>query len=296
MKEYFQNIEIQPIPHLSKNGVSTDVLRIDQLHPVVSGNKWFKLQHYLQHAKNTGAEAIATFGGSWSNHIIATAYACREINMHSIGYIRGENSTKLTPTLAYAKTIGMELIFTDRDHYRDKQALIRENTREMVYWIMEGGYGKMGAEGAADILSVAGTGSYSHILCAVGTGTMMAGLVKGSAPGQHVVGISVLKNHFLLHSEVDNLLTPEERLKQKSILHDYHFGGYARYNDELISFISGLWNQCNLPTDIVYTSKLLFGVADLIGKGYFTPGSRLLVIHSGGLQGNNSLITGRLPF
>jgi len=296
MREYLQNIEIQHLPHFSINHVDTDLLRLDLIHPVVSGNKWFKLQYYLQDALVSGKRIIASFGGAYSNHIVALAYAAKEIGFESIGYIRGEKSTKLTPTLLQAKEYGMQLVFVDRIRYRDKDALIQEQSRQDLYWVMEGGYGVPGAKGAADILTVTDTSRYNYILCAAGTGTMMAGLIKAARPDQHIMGISVLKNNFGLENEVRVLLTAAEKQKTFSILHDYHFGGYAKHPGELTRFMYELWLSEKVPTDIVYTSKLLFAVKDMILHKLLPPGSRLLVIHSGGLQGNNSLPPGTLPF
>jgi len=272
------------------------ILRLDLLHPVVSGNKWFKLQYYLQDALATQKNTIATFGGAWSNHIVATAYAAREAGLKSIGFIRGEVVTAPSPTLLQAMSYGMELVFINRERYRNKESIIREQDRTGFYWIMEGGYGELGARGAAEIARVADTTSYTHIFCAAGTGTMLAGLIKSAAPHQQLTGISVLKNHLGLEKEVRCLLPHTEKQSPFSIIHDYHFGGYARHPEELILFMKKTWLTEGVPTDIVYTSKLLFAAKDLVEKKHFPPGSRLLLIHSGGLQGNGSLLPSTLPF
>ncbi|MCW3086982.1 MAG: 1-aminocyclopropane-carboxylate deaminase [Sediminibacterium sp.] len=296
MKDYFANINIQPVRGLSTGSVTTHILRLDLLHPVVSGNKWFKLQYYLQEAAHTGHHTIASFGGAYSNHIVALAWAAREKKLQSIGFIRGDIHTKLTPTLEQAKNLGMKLVYVERERYRDKEILIREYAQPGTYWIMEGGYGILGARGAADILRVADTGNYTHIACAAGTGTMLAGLVKGKNEAQAVIGISVLKNHYGLEAGVQALLTGEEKQAPLTLLHDYHFGGYAKHPEVLLRFMKETWEQDRIPTDIVYTAKLLYGVKDLVNKGFFPAGSRVLVIHSGGLQGNQSLPPGTLPF
>src|SRR6478609_3649215 len=193
MKDRLQNSRIQHLPHFSTKEIGVDILLLDLLHPIVSGNKWFKLQYYLQDAVATGKTTIASFGGAYSNHIVATAFAAKEAGLQSLGYIRGDSSTALSHTLLDAKRYGMKLIFVDREQYRRKEEIIQETNNSAMYWIMEGGYGILGAKGAADILNEIDITPYTHILCAVGTGTMMAGLVKAALPHQPVIGISALK-------------------------------------------------------------------------------------------------------
>lgn len=290
-----QNIRVQSLPQFSDEQVQTDILRLDLLHPIVSGNKWFKLKYYLAEARWGGYHTIATFGGSFSNHIVATAYAAKEAGLLSIGYIRGGVTDSLSPTLRQSRELGMELKFVTRDQFRNPENIIRVNAYPGVYWVREGGYGPLGAKGAGDILSSADTCSYSHILCAVGTGTMLAGLIRSASIEQQLIGISVLKNHHGLEQEVSSLLNNSDHATF-SILHNYHFGGYAKHPAGLIRFMCETWEAEQLPTDIVYTSKLLYAVKELVATQYFPAGSRLLVIHSGGLQGNNSLSPGILPF
>jgi 1-aminocyclopropane-1-carboxylate deaminase len=164
------------------------------------------------------------------------------------------------------------------------------------YWIPEGGYGETGARGAATLLHTADTEKYTDIICAAGTGTMMAGLIKGMATHQTLTGISVLKKNSGLTEAVAGLLTETEQHKKWHVLHDYHFGGYAKHPQTLIDYMNDFWERQNIPTDIVYTGKLFFAVEDLLNRGYFPTGSKLLIIHSGGLQGNRSLPPGTLLF
>jgi 1-aminocyclopropane-1-carboxylate deaminase len=296
MKDCLPNCRIQHLPTFSSNEIGVDILRLDLLHPIVSGNKWFKLQYYLQDALQTGKSTIASFGGAYSNHIVATAFAAKEAGLKSLGYIRGESTTHLSHTLLDARNYGMELVFVDREQYRRKEEMIQQSNDLALYWIMEGGYGILGAKGAADILHEIDITSYTHILCAVGTGTMMAGLVKAALPHQQVMGISALKNNTSLADSVNALHDNAESGKQFSIIHDYHFGGYAKHPEALLQFMQQTWLAEQLPTDIVYTSKLLFAAKDLVAKKHFAPGSRLLLIHSGGLQGNRSLPPDTLYF
>ncbi len=296
MRENLQNIQIQALASFSTEKVAVDILRLDLIHPVVSGNKWFKLQYYLAEALELGKTSVATFGGAYSNHILATAFAASESGFQSLGLIRGEPPEMLSPTLQEAAGYGMQLVFIDRNAYRDKETLRKKWDLPGRYWIMEGGYGFTGARGAGDILTIFDTTAYSHILCAVGTGTMLAGLVNAAQPGQQVLGISVLKNQATLAEEVRYLLRNIQMKKKVILNHAYHFGGYAKQTNALFDFMKELWNTEGLPTDIVYTSKLLYAARDLVSKDYFPAGSRVLIIHSGGLQGNRSLPIGKLPF
>jgi 1-aminocyclopropane-1-carboxylate deaminase len=296
MQEAFKNIITQNIAGWSNDALQADVLRLDLLHPVVSGNKWFKLRYYLQDALAQQKTTIASFGGAYSNHIVATAHACKNAGLRSVGIIRGEAPAVLSHTLQAAMAYGMELIFVSREAYKNKVQLQAELDRPGWYWVGEGGYGTMGAEGATTLLGTTNFSVYSDIICATGTGTMMAGCIKGCLPHQQVSGISVLKGHDSLRQEVEALLTDAERSKNYRFLQQYHFGGYAKHPPELIEFMNQLFRQEQIPTDIVYTGKLFFAVADLIRKDFFGPGSRLLVIHSGGLQGNASLPQGSLIY
>ena len=296
MRENLENIKIQQLPTASAGKIHVDLLRLDLLHPVVSGNKWFKLQFYLEEALALGKKTIASFGGAYSNHIVATACAASALGLKSMGFIRGYGTEEDSPTLADARQYGMKLHFINREDYRNKAAIKAQYDAPEIYWIMEGGYGIPGALGAAEILNIADTSAYSHFVCAVGTGTMMAGLVKNIKPGQQVTGISVLKNHYGLEEEIRHLLTETENNKKFSLHHDYHFGGYAKQTAVLFDFMKELWQKERVPTDIIYTSKLLYASFDLLKQQYFPVGSRVLIIHSGGLQGNRSLPAGKLPF
>jgi 1-aminocyclopropane-1-carboxylate deaminase len=289
-------IPLQSIKHLSNNKVLVDLLRIDQFHPIVSGNKWFKLRFYLEEAIYQQKNTIASFGGAYSNHIVALAYTCQQYGLASIGIIRGEQSAKLSHTLQAAIQFGMQLIFVSRTSYNDKEGLKKEYGEESWYWINEGGYGVSGAAGASTILDIADTTSYTDIVCSVGTGTMMAGLIKKINTHQKVIGISALKNNFSITQEVKALLTTEESTRNFEIIHAYHFGGYAKHPPELLQFMHNFWEQERIPTDIVYTGKLMFAITDLLQNNHFANGSKILAIHSGGLQGNLSLSNGLLNF
>jgi 1-aminocyclopropane-1-carboxylate deaminase len=290
-----QNITIQPLKSPWLNSINAHVLRLDLIHPIVSGNKWFKLKHHLQNAFASNKKTVATFGGAYSNHIVATALACRELGLKSMGIIRGEKTALPSHTLQQANSFGMELIFVSREAYRNKEAL-QQQFDNNFYWIAEGGYGIDGMNGAREILKTIDAQTYTHIIAACGTGTMLAGLINSALPQQIVIGISALKGHTGLLDDVKKLLPTECQQKLFIILHDYHFGGYAKHPTTLINWMKELWQTEQLPTDIIYTSKLLYAVKDLCSNNFFLPSNKLLIIHSGGLQGNLSLPKGILPF
>jgi 1-aminocyclopropane-1-carboxylate deaminase len=290
------NIYIQDISTLCGNTLNINILRADTLDPVVSGNKWFKLQLYVKDAIDNGKTTVATFGGPYSNHIVATSKYGATMGLKTVGFIRGEKPTNLSPTLTDAIQNGMTLHFVSRKDFDQKEKIIANNEDPNWAWIPEGGYGVRGAEGAKSMLSIKDTSSYDTIICAVGTGTMIAGLIKAAMPYQKIIGISVLKNNISVDTEIKNLLTNEEVNKSFEIIHDYHFGGYAKHTPALIHFMNDCYSNMEVPLDFVYTAKLLYGVHDLAIKGKFDHASKILVIHSGGLQGNRSFKKGTLIF
>jgi 1-aminocyclopropane-1-carboxylate deaminase/D-cysteine desulfhydrase-like pyridoxal-dependent ACC family enzyme len=287
------------LPVLFEKKIHASMLRLDKIHPQLSGNKLFKLKYYLQDAITLGKQTILTFGGPYSNHIIATAAACNLNGLASIGVIRGEKAINLSPTLKSAEKLGMKLYFINREHYKTKELpndILDDEGINNIYIINEGGFGEKGVQGATEILMCCRKELYTHICCAVGTGTMLAGLVSASLPGQHITGISVLKNNYETENKVKQLLGINTCKDNFHILHDYHFGGYAKQSWELISFMNEFYETTGIPTDFVYTGKLMCAVHDLVQKGYFPVGSNILIIHSGGLQGNDSLEAGTLMF
>lgn len=292
-----ENIHIQSVKTLSFNDVDTDILRLDLIHPVISGNKWFKLQYYLSEAISMKCSRLVSFGGAYSNHIVALALAGQQAGIPTTGLIRGDAHTDLSPTLKEAIGYGMELQFVDRSDYRFKDQIKASHHQPGWYWIPEGGYGVLGAEGAANILRILDTSKYTHIICATGTGTMMAGLILGAQPSQQIMGISVLKNHFSIAEEIQTLINnPKFNFSSWRCIHGYDWGGYGKHQPDLLSFMQDFWNQEKIPTDFVYTAKMIYATKDLIQKNYFAPGSKLLLVHSGGLQGNRSLPPQILPF
>ncbi|MGN7787159.1 1-aminocyclopropane-1-carboxylate deaminase/D-cysteine desulfhydrase [Niabella sp. 22666] len=284
-------ITTETVPFLSRNGINVHVLRLDKIHPVISGNKWFKLTFHLQKAIERQYKTIVTFGGAFSNHIAACAAACAIYNIPCVGIIRGEEPPAYSHTLLKAQQYGMQLHFISRSDYQNK-TIPPSFLRNDYYIIPEGGYSQDGALGASTIPY--DKSAFDYVLCAVGTGTMMAGLMNSKADHATVLGFSVLKNHLLLNQEVQNLLIHKDQAVP--INHDYHFGGYAKQKPALLQFMNELFTATGIPTDFVYTGKLFYAVYDLINQNYFPIGSRLLLVHSGGLQGNLSLRKGTLIF
>ena len=298
-----QNIQIQVIKSLTSASVRTSILRLDALHPVVSGNKWFKLQYYIQDAISKKVSYVASFGGPFSNHLVALAFTAKQNNLKSIGYVRSNLNEPITPTLQEAVEYGMELKFIGRTNFQPQKANLLSKFNKHVnedtfknstepYFIDEGGYGLLGAKGAATILDKINLSNYDYIVCAVGTGTMMAGLINKSTHHQKVIGIPVLKNEASILNEIIALL--DNPANPFTLLHEFHQGGYAKTNQSLFDFMNLLWVNEKIPTDIVYTGKLLMAVDHLLKNNYFSPNTSILVIHSGGLQGNRSLPNGTL--
>jgi 1-aminocyclopropane-1-carboxylate deaminase/D-cysteine desulfhydrase-like pyridoxal-dependent ACC family enzyme len=268
------------LPEAIVRDIHVDILRLDLLHPVVSGNKWFKLKYHLQTAALSASRTIITFGGAWSNHLLATAYAANQAGLRAIGIVRGQRPSVLSATLVDAMRYGMTLEFISRQQYAKKESALFHECYPQAYIVPEGGGGPPGIAGSEEILRTIDSIGYSHVLCAIGTGTMFDGLVRSAHPGQMVIGVPVLKG-----------VEP-----QGSLWTGYHFGGYARHPPELLNFMNEFYRETGVPSDIVYTGKLFFALRDGIMKDRIPPSSRLLVIHSGGLQGNRSLADGVLLF
>jgi len=274
-------------------GIRVDILRLDLVHPVISGNKWFKLRNYLSEAKSLQKNKILTWGGPWSNHIAATAAACKELAFDLTILVRGEKPETFSTTLDHVLSLGAELFFIDRENYRGKKIPASIDPQEF-YCIPEGGYGEPGAAGAAGIADLCDFQDYTHIICAAGTGTMAAGLLRRTTKHQQLIVIPVLKGYGSLQNEIGSLAGNTEGKLQ--LLHEYHFGGYARSTQTLFVFMNEFYVKTGIPSDFVYTGKMLFALNDLLEKDIFNPGSRILAIHSGGLQGNESLEKGTLIF
>ncbi|MFA7446294.1 MAG: pyridoxal-phosphate dependent enzyme [Flavobacteriaceae bacterium] len=276
------------------------IKREDQLHPYISGNKFRKLKYNLLEAKKQGHSTLLTFGGAFSNHISAVSYAAKVYGFQSIGVVRGEelqNKISENPTLSFAQANGMQFEFVSREDYREKDSeVFIEKLHQKYgnfYLIPEGGTNDLAVKGCEEILTEQDD-FFDYICCAVGTGGTISGIINSSKPHQKVLGFPALKGDFL-ESEIKKF-TKKDNWK---LVHDYHFGGYAKINEPLIAFINEFRKQTEIPLDPVYTGKMCYGVYDLIRKGYFEKEANILLIHTGGLQGiagmNEKLKRQKLP-
>ncbi len=266
--------------------ISVSIRREDLMHPFISGNKLRKLKYNLVQAKAENHDTLLTFGGAFSNHIAATAYAGREYGFKTIGIIRGdelERKIEENPTLRFAQECGMQFKFVTREIYRHKtEAYFIENLRcefGNFYCVPEGGTNDLAVQGCAEILSQKDS-EYDFVCCAVGTGGTISGLINSSLPHQKILGFPALKGEFL-NDEICKFV----QNKNWELITDYHFGGYGKVNPELIDFINQFYLENQIPLDPIYTGKMVFGVMDLISTNYFPEHSKILLIHTGGIQG-----------
>lgn len=279
-------------PEVVQAGIKLFIKREDQNHPHISGNKWWKLKYNLLAAQQQKHNTLLTFGGAYSNHIYATAAAAYELGLKSIGIIRGEETLPPNTTLAFAKSTGMQLHYVSREAYRNKTSVefiqsLHDRFGDF-YLIPEGGTNTLAIKGVAEFAQqLQNRAAFDYVCLPVGTGGTIAGLIAGMNEQTQVVGISVLKNGEFLVDEVKNHLKnfSDRVYGNWHIQTSYHHGGYAKTNPQLFEFINMMNQQHQLPLDPVYTAKLMWGVLDLIEKEKFTPGSKVLMLHTGGLQG-----------
>jgi 1-aminocyclopropane-1-carboxylate deaminase/D-cysteine desulfhydrase-like pyridoxal-dependent ACC family enzyme len=277
-------------------GISVSILRLDLIHPVVSGNKIFKLKYYIDNAVYSGKQLL-TFGGAYSNHLVATAFAAQQAGLKSIGYVRGETPTVLSNTLQDCIAYGMDLRFVSRNEYNKLQEDLMNDDKTNMQVIPYGGFGRLGAMGAKDILDFEEVHQFDIIMASSGSGTMGAGLLSAIQAHQKLILVSAVKNNFTIEAEIKSLLQDEDYAqKSLNIIHEYHFGGFAKKNETLLRYMNEFYKETGIPTDIVYTGKLVYALNDMLTKNCFNKGSSILLIHSGGLQGNRSLKNNELIF
>jgi 1-aminocyclopropane-1-carboxylate deaminase len=301
-------IHYTPIIQNLKNEHShqLDILRLDLIDSEISGNKWFKLKKNLEKAIFESKKLIITHGGAFSNHIAATAAACKKYNLKCVGVIRGDETDELNSTLSLAKENGMMLYFVNRETYAKKNTEeFKKHLQEKFgeyYLIPEGGNNEEGVKGCFEI--VKREWDYDYVVCACGTATTYAGILASKKENQIIIGISVLKGENKLPSETQALLQKitlnktsiisnnqalqKETLEENCILNSYSFNGYAKFNQQLVDFKNNFENTYGIILDHIYTTKLLFGIYDLINQKKLRPNTSILVIHSGGLQGNDA--------
>ncbi|MBT8311544.1 MAG: 1-aminocyclopropane-1-carboxylate deaminase/D-cysteine desulfhydrase [Flavobacteriaceae bacterium] len=274
------------LPVLQENGLSLVIKREDLTHPIVSGNKYRKLKYNLQEAREQGYKALLTFGGAYSNHIAATAHAGFEKGFKTIGIIRGEElefKWHENPTLYSAHRAGMQFHFVSRKAYRQKatHAFLSELKEKWgaFYLLPEGGTNTLAVKGCEELLQPKDR-DFDVIAACVGTGGTLAGLINSAETHQEVLGFPVVRDAGL-HADICNFA----RKRNWRLVWDYHFGGYAKVTPALITFINQFKHDTGISLDPIYTGKLLFGLLDMMKKGEFQPNTRILAIHSGGLQG-----------
>jgi 1-aminocyclopropane-1-carboxylate deaminase/D-cysteine desulfhydrase-like pyridoxal-dependent ACC family enzyme len=271
---------------IEQSGVRVLVKREDLNHPLISGNKWWKLKYNLEEALRLQKKMVLTFGGAYSNHIYASAAAAEELGLKSVGIIRGEETLPLNPTLSFAKACGMELLYVSREAYR------RKSETEFVtqlhhqfgdfYLIPEGGTNHLAIKGCAEFgKRLIEEIDFDYVCMPVGTGGTIAGIVEGLNGQKQVIGFSSLKDGEFLNGEISKYT----QFRNWQLNQDYHFGGYAKTTKALLDFARDFERDFEIPLDPVYTSKMMFGVFDLMRQGYFKKGSVVLVLHTGGLQG-----------
>ena len=280
MKIKLQRIEI------NNPNLELFIKREDLIHPLISGNKFRKLKYNIAYAKKENYSTLLTFGGAFSNHILAVASAGFENDFKTIGIIRGEelvHKINENPTLQKAQELGMQFKFVSREDFRTK------NTKDFItnlhkefgafYLLPEGGTNDLAIKGCEEILTSEDK-IFSHICCSIGTGGTISGIINSSFDGQQIVGFPSLKGDFI-SNEISNFA----KQSNWKIISDYHFGGYGKITEELIRFINEFYANYKIPLDPIYTGKMMYGIDDLIKKDYFPKGSKILAIHTGGLQG-----------
>jgi 1-aminocyclopropane-1-carboxylate deaminase/D-cysteine desulfhydrase-like pyridoxal-dependent ACC family enzyme len=262
--------------------IELDLLRLDLFHPVISGNKYFKLQHNLSKAIEEQCEGILSFGGAYSNHLHALAYAANEQQIKCLGLIRGEAHGPLNATLSDCEAWGMQLEYVARESYRnktDEEFLLDLKKKYPRYFIVpEGGNNHLGLRGASDIYNHIGE-EYDVIGVAVGTATTLRGIAFRALLSQQVLGFSALKNAFQHY----------EPLQHERIIESYHFGGFGKHSPALLQFMQEFESNFEVELDFVYTAKMMYGMFDLMQKNFFCKGSKVMMVHSGGTQGNRSI-------
>ncbi len=272
--------------HIENASISISIKREDLLHPIISGNKFRKLKYNLKEAIKQKKSKLVTFGGAFSNHILAVAAAGKELGFETIGIIRGDElADKIleNPTLFKAQKLGMKFKFVDREMYRNKNEIDFRRRLELefqdFYLLPEGGTNELAIQGCEEILTDLDN-DFDFICCPVGTGGTISGIINCSKESQQVLGFPALCGDFL-KEDIRKFATKSNW----NLITDYDFGGYAKVSDELIRFMNDFYSKYNILLDPIYTGKMMFGVMDLIEKDFFPKNSRILVIHTGGLQG-----------
>lgn len=309
-----QHQQLPPIPlqqvnvdFLEEKNIQLFVLREDLIHPSISGNKWRKLFYNLQEAKNDGKNQLLTFGGAYSNHIAATAAAGKQFGFKTIGIIRGEEHLPLNPTLQLAVENGMQLKYISRSLYKEEKyntSFLQEMKAEFgdLYLIPEGGSNAFAVKGCTEILKNINI-EYDVICCACGTGGTITGIIAAANETKEIIGFPALKGGDFLKNDIQQLLANYQlqfdikiNSSKWSLITDYHFGGYAKTNTELIDFVNDFYQKQNIPLDLIYTGKMLYGILHLAKTSSKFNGKKIVAVHTGGLQGNKGFTNIHLKY
>jgi 1-aminocyclopropane-1-carboxylate deaminase len=285
---------VQPLPPEWHSGRvnKIDILRLDLVHPLISGNKWYKLKYNLAYALQGGYSSVLTFGGAYSNHLHATAVAAKQAGLTAIGVVRGLHAAdNLTPTLLACREYGMELRFVSREDYamKESESWLQELARDFnePFIIPEGGANVYGREGAGEIGKFIAP-DYTHVCISVGTGTSFIGIRNSLPTTQTMLGFAPMKGGSYLKAYIANLLDKSQH-NNWLLFDEWHYGGFGKWTEELVRFMNDFYSQNHVPLDVVYTAKMMSGVKDLIEQDFFPPSANILCIHTGGLQGNASV-------
>lgn len=290
-----QTVELSGL--LTKSSV--DVLRTDLIHPIISGNKFYKLCYYLQAFYQKSYQGIVSFGGPFSNHLVATAAVCKELKIPFIAVIRGEAPTVWSDTLLELQAFNSNIEFVNRAEFpkSDADYLYWQQQFPSHYLIPMGGEGALGFKGASLIADELNIQDYDEVFVPIGTGTTMAGLLTKLASPQTIHGVVALKIPDPQNNSILKLIESfHPNPNQYNLIYDYHFGGFGKANPSLWNYMNDLYHRTGIETDQVYTAKMFYAVEDLLNKKILSPDKKRLLIHTGGLQGNRSIANNILNF
>ncbi|MEP1447258.1 MAG: pyridoxal-phosphate dependent enzyme [Paraglaciecola sp.] len=277
----------------NQNGITLTVKRDDLLHPVISGNKWRKLKYALGVASKAKVQHIISFGGGFSNHLHALGYCCHHLNIQLTAIVRGNYSLNPTPMLLDLMSWQTDIQYVDRNTYQQRSELDYLQALQQQYpaasIIPEGGSQLLALQGVSEMIDELNN-TYDYILAPMASGGTLAGLISGVGKNKtfsncQILGIGVLKGEGYLEKLVADLLEVNSSQVNWQINHDFHFGGYGKSTNELRQFCGDFLQQTDIPIEPVYSGKLFWGIKALLNAGYFPENSRILALHTGGLQG-----------
>lgn len=287
-------VSLQTIDRAANRAANIDwhMLRLDQVDHELSGNKLFKLLPYLQQAQAQGSRHLLSFGGMHSNHLYALAQAGKRCGFNTIAVVRGYAAQAETPTLKDLKTLGMQIHFAGREEYAKRyeanyQADLSKRYNHALV-INEGGAGAQGVEGAqlmADFICRHLPQMPDYLVIPAGTGTSFLGLLNCATLQKcHMLAVAALHNCQSLYELAQTSIHPHWQ-----IVDGFQCGGFAKVNSDLAKFMQDFEREQSLVLDPVYTGKMCFAIEQLIERGSIKAGSRVVSLHTGGLQGRRAL-------